>query len=177
LQPMDERDELADASVFNSGVSESGRKVRLKERLLATISAAGSDEVATMLDRLWSLGEFRVQQAPRLGLVMYTMRDPFDTPFHLGEVLVSEAEVGFDGQTGYGVVCGDEPERALLLAAVEAAERSGRTAILGGIGELLGQLAAKSADQKALASRLAAATGVRFESMKKETVDFGSLGG
>jgi hypothetical protein len=28
-----------------------------------------------------------------------------------------------------------------------------------------------------LSAKLAAATGVRFESMKKETVDFGSLGG
>jgi len=136
--------------------------------------AASSEEIAAMLDRLWSMGEFRVQQPPRTGLVMVTVRDPFDTPFHLGEVLASEAEVSLDGCTGYGAVCGDEPEQALLLAAVAAAEHSGRAEVLGA---LLGSLEAKRADQKKLSSKLAAATAVRFESMKKERVDFGSLGG
>lgn len=130
-----------------------------------------------MLDRLWSLGEFRVQRAPRAGLVMVTVRDSFDTPFHLGEVLVSEAEVVFDGHSGYGAICGDEPERALLLAAVEAAERSGRSGVLGGIGEFIRKLEEKHDEERACSSRLAAATAVRFESMKKENVDLGSLGG
>jgi phosphonate C-P lyase system protein PhnG len=108
---------------------------------------------------------------------MVTVRDPFDTPFHLGEVLVCEAEVAFGGHTGRGAVCGDEPERALLLAAVEAVERSGRAAVLAGIGKLIARLEAKSIDQRTLASKLAASTEVWFDSMKKETVDFGSLGG
>jgi len=146
----------------------------VKARLLAAMPAASSEEIAAMLDRLWSMGEFRVQQPPRTGLVMVTVRDPFDTPFHLGEVLASEAEVSLDGCTGYGAVCGDEPEQALLLAAVAAAEHSGRAEVLGA---LLGSLEAKRADQKAFSSKLAAATVVRFESMKKERVDFGSLGG
>ena len=150
---------------------------RLKVRLLAVIAAAGIEEVAGMLDRLWSLGECRVQRAPRAGLVMLTVCDPFDTLFHLGEVLVSEAEVVFDGHSGCGAICGDEPERALLLAAVEAAERTGRAAVLGDIGEFIGGLEKKHAQERARSSKLAAATAVRFESMKKETVDFGSLGG
>jgi alpha-D-ribose 1-methylphosphonate 5-triphosphate synthase subunit PhnG len=108
---------------------------------------------------------------------MYTVRDPFDTPFHLGELLVTEAEVILDGHTGYGAVCGDDPERALLLAAVEAVEANGRSAVLDVIATLLDSLEALSIDQKTLASKLAAATEVRFDSMKKETVDFGSLGG
>jgi hypothetical protein len=92
-------------------------------------------------------------------------------------VLVSEAEVVFNGHSGCGVICGDEPERALLLAAVEAAERSGRSAVLGGIGEFIGKLEEKRSGERACSSKLAAATEVRFESMKKETVDLGSLGG
>jgi alpha-D-ribose 1-methylphosphonate 5-triphosphate synthase subunit PhnG len=150
---------------------------RLKARLLAVIATAEIEEVAAMLDRLWSLGEFRVQRAPRAGLVMLTLRDPFDTPFHPGEVLVSEAEVVFDGHSGCGAICGDEPERALLLAAVEAAEGSGRAAVPGEIGEFIGGLEKKHAQERARFSKLAAATAVRFESMQKETVDFGSLGG
>ncbi len=155
----------------------SGRSSGLKARLLAAVSAAGSEELAVMLDRVWPMGEFRVRQAPRAGLVMITVRDPFGTPFHLGEVLVREAEVDLDGHTGYGAVCGDESEAALLLAAVAAAERSGRRDVLAAIGALLGPLETERAGQKALSSKLAAATAVRFESMKKERVDFGSLGG
>ena len=177
MQPMDERDAPVGPSGMGPAVSESGRSAGMKARLLAAMDIAGSDDVAAMLDRLWPLGEFCVQQTPRAGLVMVTVRDPFDTPFHLGEALVSEAEVEFDGHTGYGAVCGDEPEQALLLAAVAAVERSGRTAVLNAIAAPLDQLEAKSAGAKALCSRLAAATEVRFESMKKERVDFGSLGG
>jgi alpha-D-ribose 1-methylphosphonate 5-triphosphate synthase subunit PhnG len=149
----------------------------LKARLLKVIFAAEEDEVAAMLDRIWSSELFNVQRGPRTGLVMVTVRDPFDTLFHLGEVLVSEAEVVLDGHAGCGMICGDEPERALLLAAVEAAESSGRVSTLDGIHDFIGQLEERSAAQTARLSKLAAATEVRFESMKKETVDFGSLGG
>ena len=172
---MDEVRAQADTCVF--AATTSGRPGWMKARLLAAITAAGIDELAAMLDRLWSLGEFRVQRAPRAGLVMLTVRDSFDTPFHLGEVLVSEAEVVFDGHSGCGTICGDEPERALLLAAVEAAEHSGRAAVLGDIGEFICRLEEKSSEERVRSSKLAAATAVRFESMKKETVDLGSLGG
>jgi phosphonate C-P lyase system protein PhnG len=174
---MVERDPASDASLACPLAFGAERITGVKARLLAAMPAASSEEIAAMLDRLWSMGEFRVQQPPRTGLVMVTVRDPFDTPFHLGEVLASEAEVSLDGCTGYGAVCGDEPEQALLLAAVAAAEHSGRAEVLGAIGALLGSLEAKRADQKTLSSKLAAATAVRFESMKKERVDFGSLGG
>lgn len=154
-----------------------GDQMSVKARLQKALTAADSDAVATMLDLLWAAKAFHVQRAPHAGLIMYTVRDPFDTPFHLGELLVTEAEVILDGHTGYSAVCGDDPERALLLAAVEAVERNGRSAVLDVIATLLDSLEALSIDQKTLASKLAAATEVRFDSMKKETVDFGSLGG
>jgi alpha-D-ribose 1-methylphosphonate 5-triphosphate synthase subunit PhnG len=148
----------------------------LKTRLLRVISAAEADQVAALLDRLWASGRFRIRRVPRTGLVMVSARDPFDTPFHLGEVLVSEAQVVCDGQVGCGLICGDEPQRALLLAAVEAAAPAGGTAMREWIGDLIGHLEKTKGQQEARMSRLAAATRVRFTSMKKETVDFGSLG-
>jgi len=174
---MDERNPTADASLACPLAFGTEQVTGVKTRLLAALPAAAPEEIAALLDRIWSMGGFRVQQPPRTGLVMLTVRDPFDTPFHLGEVFVSEAEVCLDGHTGCGAVCGDEPEQALLAAAVAAAELSGRTDILGAVGTDLGPLEAKRADQKAHSSKLAAATAVRFESMKKERVDFSSLGG
>lgn len=172
---MGELETPADEGRVRSAAFGSGRRSGVRARLLAVVSAA--EELAAVLDRIWPMGEFRVRQPPRAGLVMITVRDPFGTPFHLGEVLVSEAEVDLDGYTGHGSVCGEEAEAALLLAAVAAAERSGRTDVLAAVDTLLGPLEAERADQKALSSKLAAATAVRFESMKKERVDFGSLGG
>ena len=40
--------------------------------------------------------------------------------FYLGEALTSECEVGYEGQIGYGVCLGEEPERAYCLAVIDA---------------------------------------------------------
>jgi alpha-D-ribose 1-methylphosphonate 5-triphosphate synthase subunit PhnG len=148
----------------------------MKARLLSAVAAAELSAVADMLDRIWAMGRFHVRRAPRAGLIMCTVRDPFDTPFHLGEILVTETEVTFDGRTGCGVVLGDEPERALLLAAIEAVEAGGRTSLLADIQGLVDRMTKGSADQAVLTSKLAASTAVQFESMQKENVDFGTLG-
>jgi alpha-D-ribose 1-methylphosphonate 5-triphosphate synthase subunit PhnG len=173
---LNSMDECGAAKSAEAPAEASAGTGELKARLLNVIAAAEEDEVVTMLDQLWSAGQFCVQRAPRTGLIMYTVRDPFDTPFHLGEVLVSEAQVVMDGYAGCGMICGDEPKRALLLAAVEAAERSGRVSTLDGVGAFIDRLEKRSTAQTARLSKIAAATEVRFESMKKETVDFGSLG-
>jgi phosphonate C-P lyase system protein PhnG len=148
----------------------------LKSRLLNAIDAAEADEAAAALDRIWPLGDFDVSRAPRIGMLMVTACDCFDTPFHLGEVLVSEAEVALDGHHGYGMVCGDAPEKALLAAAVEAAECAGQRLALARIGEVIDLLEEKDAARRRETAKLTAATKVRFASMKKERVDFGSLG-
>lgn len=171
---MDKRRNAKISAVPAPGTA--GDAIDLKARLIKIIAAAGLDEVSAMLDRLWSVGGFQVHHSPRVGLIMITIRDPFETPFHFGEVLVSEAQVLFEGHAGYGVTCGDEPERALLLAAVESAELSGRSSLLGEIGDFIDRLEKKCTEQTKSFSKLAAATAVRFESMKKETVDLGSLG-
>jgi hypothetical protein len=69
------------------------------------------------------------------------------------------------------------PERSLLAVSRVAVERSGRADVLDGIGEFIGKLEETHGEERACSTRLAAATAVRFESMKKETVDLGSLGG
>lgn len=56
---------------------------------------------------------------PKSGLNMMHVLDAFDSEFLLGEVLVSSAEVILDGQRGFGMVMGDEPERSLARACAE----------------------------------------------------------
>jgi alpha-D-ribose 1-methylphosphonate 5-triphosphate synthase subunit PhnG len=102
--------------------------------------------------------------------------DPFDVRFCFGEIMVSQAQVSCDDQPGCGVLCGDEPNRVLLLAAVEAAELRGATGLLDGINAVIGSLQQSKDEQETQLSKVAAATSVQFSSMTKETVDFGSLG-
>jgi len=149
---------------------------RIKARLLKVIHATEAVDIETQLDELWASGRFRIRRAPCCGLIMSSVNDPFDTPFYLGEVLVSQAQVDCDGQTGWGAICGDEPQRALLLAAVEAAELRGYASMLEPLCSLLERLEASWNEKVRRISRLAAGTQVQFESMKKEKVDFGSLG-
>jgi phosphonate C-P lyase system protein PhnG len=173
LKPRDDQDA---ATQLNAPETIAKRPGAIKARLLKAIGAAGADETGAALDRIWSTGAFDVRQAPRAGMVMVTVRDCFDTPFHLGEVLVSEAEVALDGHHGYGLICGDAPEQALLLAAVEAAESAGLSPALESIDGFIGQLEARNARHRTKLAKLTAATEVQFAAMKKETVDFGSLG-
>lgn len=167
---------IAPVSATQNRAMPSVETEKLKKRLLKVIAFAPNHHIATLLDDLWASGRFVILQAPQSGLVMAGVRDPFDTPFHLGEVLVSQAEVLCDNQPGWGAVCGDEPEKALLLAAVEAADRSGDKTLIVSLCQFIQDLETKKNEQEAMIAGLTAATQVRFEAMKKETVDFGSLG-
>ncbi len=148
----------------------------MKARLSASLAVLRKEEVIELLDHLWSRGSFQIRRPPETGLVMYKVRDPFDVEFHLGEVLICETEVDLDGFTGWGMISGDEPERAILLASVEAAEVSGNREMLSAVAAFLEKTGERGAQQELLLSRLAASTAVRFESMSRESVDFGSLG-
>lgn len=104
-----------------------------------------------------------VIKAPEAGLLMMSVRDPFDTDFHLGEILVTEAYVERDGMRGYGMVMGDDPERALAAASIDLLSRS------CGVGQKIERFLAsqskKIAEKEKAEKALVARTRVRFESM------------
>jgi phosphonate C-P lyase system protein PhnG len=52
-----------------------------------------------------------IKKKPIAGLIMMKV---------IGEVLVSEAEVVFHNQPGYGMILGEDLDKALLLASVDA---------------------------------------------------------
>jgi alpha-D-ribose 1-methylphosphonate 5-triphosphate synthase subunit PhnG len=147
----------------------------LKAALQGAIDVAQKEEAAAMLDRLWAAEKLVVKTAPQLAMVMATVRDPFDCEFHLGEVLITQARVECEGRLGCGQILGDEPEKALLLAAVEAitAARIADPSVV--LVEFVARMIRRKQAQLSRDGQLAAATAVRFESMKKERVDFGTL--
>ena len=122
-------------------------------------------EVAELLELLGA-EEMTVTRPPRTGLIMMTVKDSFETEFHLGEVLVTEAAVSVRGSEGFGTVAGEEPRKALARAATDALLRAGRPeplckAVMSCLARARHRQAARLADEAALT----AATRVRFDLM------------
>ncbi|SMR81302.1 alpha-D-ribose 1-methylphosphonate 5-triphosphate synthase subunit PhnG [Aliiroseovarius halocynthiae] len=70
------------------------------------------------------LGDIDVQKS-QTGLVMLPMRDTAQgTAFHLGEVLVSEAQIKRGDLQGYGMRKGRDLEAAMAMALVDLAMQS-----------------------------------------------------
>lgn len=124
------------------------------------------DETVEQVLTLFAGLELTVIRPPCSGLVMFTVKDGFETDFHIGEVLVTEARVMFKGCEGFGMVLGESPRRALAKAASDALLRCPETT---GICE---NLQAYLKQQKSLrtkklmeSSLLIAATKVNFDLM------------
>lgn len=133
-------------------------------RALALTSDAA---IRRMLERISALN-FQILKEPETGLVMQTVSDCFNTDFHLGEILVTVAEVTLEDRRGWGMVMGDNGDRATLAACLDVILSSDDIAMRGKVelelSEWLEQ-AAEVADQEA---RLYGITRVNFESMVEE---------
>mgnify|MGYP001813592309 FL=1 len=133
-------------------------------RALALTSDAA---IRRMLERISALN-FQILKVPETGLVMQTVSDCFNTDFHLGEILVTVAEVTLEDRRGWGMVMGDNGDRATLAACLDVILSSDDIAMRGEVelelSEWLEQ-AAEVADQEA---RLYGITRVNFESMAEE---------
>ena len=133
-------------------------------RALALTSDAA---IRRMLERISALN-FQILKEPETGLVMQTVSDCFNTDFHLGEILVTVAEIMLEDRRGWGMVMGDNGDRATLAACLDVILSSDDIAMRGEVelelSEWLEQ-AAEVADQEA---RLYGITRVNFESMAEE---------
>ena len=110
--------------------------------------------------------ELTVSAPPRSGLLMQTVKDCFETDFHLGEVLVTEAFVRFRGTDGYAMVLGESPRKALARAASDAVLRYGEPVeIKSRLIEFLMLEEAQQKKKQAENAALVAATKVSFDLM------------
>jgi len=100
-----------------------------------------------------------VRTQPRTGLVMMSVTDATGEDFHLGEVLVTEAEAEFEGHAGYAAILGNQPGKALIRAALSAILH--KTAFC----EFLAREAEKIRETENQAEALVASTTVHFEKM------------
>jgi len=110
---------------------------------------------------------FEVAAHPEQGMVMMTVLDPFDTPFHLGEILVTTAQIRKDGKRGFGLVAGDRPAAALLVASLDLIDQASEP-VRSSVVRILQEALRNAAKHRSLASRMSALTRVEFSSMAHE---------
>lgn len=113
--------------------------------------------------------EYSELSEPTTGLVMMTTLDAFNSPFHLGEILVTQTELVVDDIRAQATVMGDHGEAALVAATLNALSRHPRgeelsekfTSCWSGISQ---KVAARVEEEMVVS----ASTKVAFESMAEE---------
>lgn len=123
--------------------------------------------VRSLLERLTACN-VQVLRKPETGLVMMNVTDCFTTDFHLGEVLVTTAEVTYAGRRGWGMIMGDEADRALLLAVLDALPIEREDSLVQEVRNELHRWYEQAITDNENEQRLAAVTRVNFETMTPE---------
>ncbi len=122
------------------------------------------------IEKLLSLmpaNEIDIVKTPETGLLMMAVKDSFDVEFYLGEILVTEAEVRYNGKKGYSMVMGDEPRRAVAAAVVDVVSQSDNDNLKIKINGILSSLKKRAFKNDRLNGKLTAKTKVNFETMRK----------
>ena len=97
-----------------------------KRRLTKVLVRAESDEVAAIAAGVRSAYRPVIVKEPGKTLTMIKLRDPVKQGvFYIGEVIVCEAAVEIDGVRGLSVIMGDDEEKALDMAIIDAAVNMG----------------------------------------------------
>lgn len=104
---------------------------------------------------------------PQTGLLMMAVQDSFDTSFYLGEILITEAEVEYNGLKGYAMLIGDDPKRSKIIAVISAIMHSDNEDLKKEIKKRIAEQMEKFDSLRRKESMLIAKTKVSFENMPK----------
>ncbi len=97
-----------------------------KRRISKILARAGKEQVKRLADEIKEDYSPVIVKAPEKSLTMIRMREPVqESLFYLGEVIVSEAIVDLDGAKGVAVIMGDDFEKVLDMAVIDAACNKG----------------------------------------------------
>lgn len=93
-----------------------------KRRLFKIMSKADRSEIIKLAEEVKSQYDVIVVKEPEKALTMIKMREPVkESLFYLGEVIVTEATVSINGVNGTAVAMGDDYEKTLSMAIIDAA--------------------------------------------------------
>jgi alpha-D-ribose 1-methylphosphonate 5-triphosphate synthase subunit PhnG len=136
-----------------------------KKRLSKILAKADGGVVAEMSSDIQKICSPVIVKAPGKTLAMIKMREPVkQSLFYIGEALVCEAAVEIDGVQGIAVLMGDDVEKTLDMAIIDAAINKG---IFTGMEKLL-ELEKRQNDLIMRENAMHLKTMVNFESMDQE---------
>jgi alpha-D-ribose 1-methylphosphonate 5-triphosphate synthase subunit PhnG len=97
-----------------------------KKRLTKILAKADSQTIAAFAAEILAEHTPVIVKEPGKTLAMIKMREPVrQSLFYIGEVIVCEAAVELDGVPGIAVVMGDDSEKTLNMAIIDAAINRG----------------------------------------------------
>lgn len=97
-----------------------------KKRLFRILARAHAASIAPLAEELKVAHSITMVKEPNKTLTMIKMREPVkESLFYIGEVLVCEAVIELDGTRGMAVTMGDDFEKVLNMAIIDAAYNRG----------------------------------------------------
>jgi len=136
-----------------------------KKQLTKILARADKRDIATLAADIQKMHKPVIVKEPDKTLTMIKMREPVkQSLFYIGEVIVCEAAVEIDGVLGVAVLMGDDSEKTLNMAIIDAAINKGVFCDMDRLFEL--ERAQNNVLMKENAMHLK--TMVKFESMDKE---------
>lgn len=151
-----------------------------REQRAEMLAVADPTEIVDLAERALAVGEIReelvVIQPAETGMVMLQVREPVCSErFHLGEVVVTRAEVAIGSAHGWSMRLGSDRHAALgaaicdAVAELVAARSTGATAAVVGVASEVDELCRRTRDQGDTARRREwdelAPTVVQFEEL------------
>ncbi|MDR0490168.1 MAG: phosphonate C-P lyase system protein PhnG [Oscillospiraceae bacterium] len=136
-----------------------------KRRLSKILARADRDVIAAMSAVIRETYSPVIVKEPGKTLAMIKMREPVrQSLFYIGEVIVCESAVEIDGVRGVAVAMGDDEEKTLNMAIIDAAVNKG---VFTGMETLL-ELEKQQNDYVMRENAMHLKTMVNFESIDKE---------
>ena len=97
-----------------------------KKRLFQILSRAQRNDVIRLGERIQQQYPVTIVKKPEKSLTMIRMREPVkNSLFYLGEAIITEAVVSLGDTVGTAVTMGDDFEKTLHMAIIDAAENKG----------------------------------------------------
>ena len=139
-----------------------------KRRFTKVLARADRNEVAALSAEIQQTYRPVIVKEPGKTLTMIKLRDPIKQGmFYIGEVIVCEAMVEIDGIQGISVLMGDDADKALDMAIIDAAANKGVFYDFERLAELEEKQNKRVMQEHAMNLK----TMVNFESMDQEAPD------
>ncbi|MBQ8515458.1 MAG: phosphonate C-P lyase system protein PhnG [Ruminococcus sp.] len=93
-----------------------------KKRLFRIMNRADRDEIIEYASEIQAGYQVMIVKKPEKSLAMVKMREPVkESLFYIGEVIVTDAIVSIGGTTGRAVAMGDDFDKTVAMAIIDAA--------------------------------------------------------